>query len=385
MISIKKVFTIGNGPSSSHTIGPQKACEYIKNKYPNKKITEIIIYNSLALTSVGHGTNDVFLSNFPQAIITKKIDHQFSPACFFIKIDDLFNSSHKFESIGGGLLRIDDFDDIDDLTFPHNTFDSIKLFCHENNLTLINYIKKFENDFSYLENILDKMVASVKNGLLASSILPGPLEIKRKANSVHQLAAASRSDRLYISAYTYAVIEENANGNQIVTAPTCGACGIIAGLVYYYFINKNVAREKVIEGLAIAGLFGALIITNATIAGSIGGCQAEIGSATAMAAAMISYLNDAPIDIIECSAEIAIEHSLGLTCDPILGYVQIPCIERNVLGSLRALDCYELGLAVYKSRKISFDTVVKVMYETGLDLHPDYKETSLKGLAKYYT
>jgi L-serine dehydratase len=188
-----------------------------------------------------------------------------------------------------------------------------------------------------------------------------------------------------VSAYAFAVSEENASGGIIVTAPTCGACGVLPAVLYYmHEKHEVVSKERVINGLAVAGLIGNLIKHNASISGAVAGCQAEIGSACAMAAAAHATLFNLSMDQVEYAAEIAIEHHLGLTCDPINGYVQIPCIERNAVAALRAIDACGLAYFLTDSRKISFDMVVQTMYQTGLDMHTSYKETSMGGLAKYY-
>jgi L-serine dehydratase len=228
------------------------------------------------------------------------------------------------------------------------------------------------------------MIKTVKTGLSKEGLLPGKLMVERKAKSMYNTFMKNDSRRGLISAYAFSASEENASGCKVVTAPTCGACGVIPSLVYHAFNNKKLKKSLIIKSLLVAGLIGNIIQNNASISGAVAGCQAEIGSATAMAAAMLCYIDNDSIDVIECASEIAIEHCLGLTCDPIMGYVQIPCIERNVFASLRAIDCANIAKGIVGQRKISFDMIIKTMYKTGLDLPKKYKETSKGGLAKAY-
>lgn len=187
-----------------------------------------------------------------------------------------------------------------------------------------------------------------------------------------------------LSGYAYAVTEENASGGEIVTAPTCGACGVLPAVLYYLKEEKEYKDEKIIEGLAVAGLIGNLVKTNASISGAECGCQAEVGTACSMAAAAAAHILGLGISRIENSAEVAMEHHLGLTCDPVYGYVQIPCIERNAVAAMRALDATYLSIMLGKQKSIPFDMVVETMYETGKDLNSHYRETSNGGLAKKY-
>ena len=234
------------------------------------------------------------------------------------------------------------------------------------------------------------MFKCVESGLSTPGVIPGRLQLKRVAKSIYQQAINTRRsgerDRLLISSYAYAVSEENACGHQIVTAPTCGASGVVPAVMYYCYKQLNIPRKEIIKALAVAGIFGNVIKTNATISGADGGCQAEIGSACAMAAAAYGWTLELNNNLIQYAAEMGLEHNLGLTCDPVGGYVQIPCIERNGFGALRAIDAamYAKQLGYLRKNKVSFDAVVRVMKQTGKDLNSAYKETSLGGLAKEF-
>ena len=232
------------------------------------------------------------------------------------------------------------------------------------------------------------MKGSIKNGLTKNGELPGGLHVLRKAsqlyNSIELQESSDIKEFRLVSSYAFAVSEENASGGLIVTAPTCGACGIVPASVFYLKQKMDLTEDSIIDSLAVAGIIGNVIKTNASISGAFAGCQSEVGSACSMAAAAIAFLQNNSLEEIEYAAEIALEHHLGLTCDPIKGLVQIPCIERNAVAALRAIDAANLAKFLNGTRKISFDTVVKTMYETGKDLSHEYKETSIGGLAKNY-
>ncbi|MCD7807867.1 MAG: L-serine ammonia-lyase, iron-sulfur-dependent, subunit alpha, partial [Erysipelotrichaceae bacterium] len=259
-------------------------------------------------------------------------------------------------------------------------------------ISLYEYVLENEGqDFDhYLYKILDAMFLSVENGLSKSGTIQGRLKLQRVAKSMYQQAQNTRREvereRLFLTSYAYAVSEENADGGMIVTAPTCGASGILPAVLYYCYKNMHIEKKDIIKALAIAGLVGNVVKTNATISGADGGCQAEVGTACAMAAAAMAWIYELNNSLIEYAAEMGLEHNLGLTCDPVGGYVQIPCIERNGYGSLRALDAAMLAkqLGYVRKNKVSFDTIVKVMKDTGKDLAYEYKETSLGGLAKEF-
>ncbi|MDR2867707.1 MAG: L-serine ammonia-lyase, iron-sulfur-dependent, subunit alpha [Acholeplasmatales bacterium] len=387
MESIRNIYKIGYGPSSSHTIGPSKACLYVKQKYLNATSFEVILFNSLSLTGLGHDTLTTILRIIPNCQITTKVDKSKHPNYLIIKsfLNDQLLGLDEFESVGGGKLKINGvIESSGQETYPHQTFTEIKNYCLENHLDLYEYIKKFESDLTFIEPIFQTMLNSVKNGLSKEGFLPGKLLVQRRAKEMYHTFMKNDSRRGLISAYAFSASEENAAGGLIVTAPTCGACGVIPSLVYHAYHNKKLKKSLILKSLLVAGLIGKIIEVNASISGAVAGCQAEIGSATAMASAMLCYIDNDSIEVTECASEIAIEHCLGLTCDPIMGYVQIPCIERNVFASLRAIDCANIAKGIVGQRKISLDMIIKTMYQTGLDMMSKYKETSKGGLAKAY-
>lgn len=396
METIKHIYKIGYGPSSSHTIAPKKAAvKFLTLIKPLKvKKLEVILYNSLCETGIGHSTFDILKEEFKdyEVIFFEKVDNNKHPNYFIFNA--ILEGNKKFRreyiSVGGGDLKelIDPSPKV--VVYPQTTFTDIKEYCINNNMTLQDYVYKHEEKDikEFLSHIYKTMKEVIKRGLSKDGVLPGELHLERKAKAILNNIGPNESlhyKRLrLISAYAYAVSEENGAGEIIVTAPTCGAAGVLPSVLYYYEQEYNFPEEKIIDALAVAALIGNIIKKNAFITGAVGGCQAEIGSATAMAAAAAGTLFDFSIGKIEYAAEMSLEHQLGLTCDPVMGYVQIPCIERNTYGALRAIDCSSLAYISEKSWQIPFDTVVKTMYETGLDLKREYKETAIGGLAKFY-
>lgn len=396
MFSIKTLYKIGNGPSSSHTMGPRNAVLYVLEHYPNADLYEMYVYESLALTGVGHLLDyivEITFGDIPHKVIFDMETKCKHPNTMVFKV----HKNGKIEevtiySVGGGLIDVEGVEDegyID--CYPHKNFDEVKHYCMSNNITLVDYIKKYDSPdlMEYMENVYETMSNMVSDGLKKNGFLPGKLNVARKAKKIFSKSVpnerADMKEKRLISAYAFAASEENACGSTVVTAPTCGACGILPALLRYYG-ELGFTHEQLIEGLLVAGLMGLVVKHNASISGAECGCQAEVGTACSMGAAFIAQLYSQDILIIERAAEIAMEHSLGLTCDPIDGYVQIPCIERNAIGALRAIDAAMLThLITTTDSKISFDMVVKTMYETGKDLHNSYRETSIGGLAKTYT
>lgn len=387
MKSIKELYKIGRGPSSSHTMGPEKAALYFKNKYKESDSFKAILYGSLSMTGKGHLTDWIL-----KKILGKDTEITFDnnttvshPNTFVLEAykDNKLIGKDEFVSIGGGDIIINGLSDIKDDIYPFKTFNDIKEYSIKNNISLENIVYKFEGNEikEFLNQVYDKMIESINNGLNNDSIIPGSLKLKRKAKLIFNSSESNNDDKKRIVAYSYAVSEENASGGIVVTAPTCGSSGVMPSCLYYYQNKYNIPKNKIIDSLAVAGLFGNVVKENASISGALLGCQAEVGTACSMAAAALAYLNNEDLFMIESAAEIAMEHHLGLTCDPVNGLVQIPCIERNAVASLRAIDAqYLSSLPIYPER-ISFDDVVLSMYETGLDLHPRYKETSKGGLA----
>lgn len=395
MQSIRYLYKIGRGPSSSHTMGPYFATKKVKAKYPQAKKFVITLYNSLALTGQGHLTYDVIMETLAgyEVSFVSKIDINKHPNTIKYKIyaaDENLIDEIEVRSIGGGEVLFGDDVYSEVLIYPQHTLTDIFKYCKDEGIDLFTYVCRIEGEgiISFLKDIWRQMQATIRNGLEKEGILPGKLKVLRKAKSLFMqkdpLETPTLKEHRLISAYAFATNEENASGGFVVTAPTCGASGTLPAVLYYAQECEGFKEEKIIEALAIAGLIGNIIKHNATISGAVGGCQAEVGSACSMAASAYAALTTSNFDHIECAAEIAIEHSLGLTCDPIDGYVQIPCIERNAIAALRALTCSRLSHILSQSRKISFDMIVQTMYQTGLDMHPKYKETSEAGMAYFY-
>ncbi len=396
MYTLKELFKIGNGPSSSHTMGPKRASLEFNKRYPLIDRVKVILYGSLALTGKGHLTDKIIDETLvkPHEIVFNYLDLPPHPNTVdFIPIKDNKELKRfRVFSVGGGSIKIEGEAESElSHVYPHTTFASIKDYVNEENIDLKDYVYRFDDKDikEYLNTILDQMLNTIDNGLSKDGVIQGKLEIKRKAHMLYnkEVNNETKGDMQirHLYAYAYAVSEENADGGVIVTAPTCGSCGVLPAVIKYSMEKYQVTRDKVIDGLAVAGLIGNLVKTNASISGAEAGCQAEVGTACAMSAAYFSYVLGASINQIEQASEIALEHHLGLTCDPIMGYVQIPCIERNAVAAIRAVDAYNLAkLLNSDDQKISFDMVCKTMYETGRDLTSSYRETSQGGLAKTY-
>ena len=399
MHSIKTLYKVGNGPSSSHTIGPKVASQFIIDKYKDCDYVKVTLFGSLAFTGKGHLTDYIIEKTFNENNI--KVD-----ICFNYEILNLeFPNTMHFEiyknntilgeetifSIGGGLIKVKDFENVEEKeVYPHKTILQIKEFCSQNNLSFVDYVLHFEDSsiVEFTEHIYQVMTKSVKNGLSKTGVLPGKLMVERKANTIFNNIkpneTESMKEKRLVSSYAFACSEENASGGEIVTAPTCGSCGIIPSIIMY-LEDCGYNHSDIINGLLVAGLFGLVVKNNASISGAECGCQAEIGTACAMGAALVATVKHLNNDQIERAAEIALEHHLGLTCDPILGYVQIPCIERNAVAALRAIESCSLAELFGESQsKISFDLVVETMKQTGIDSKYEYRETSAGGLAKNY-
>ena len=387
MQAIKDIYRIGYGPSSSHTIAPKRAMDFFVKQYGLLDSYTVDLYGSLALTGKGHHTDEILRMAVEGAHIIfdyhyDTLDNKLIITGF--KNHELVDRWEVF-SLGGGAIKIDKFDSGDDReVFEHNEFNAIKKYIVDNNISLLDYIVKFEPDLlSYLEDALDMMVETVDRGLTSNGLLNEQLKYYRAAKN---LINDATDDDSKLIAYAYAAGEENAAGHMVCTAPTLGSCGIVASLMYYYLVDLKFERKKLIEALAIGGLFGNIIKQNASISGALGGCQAEVGTACAMAASMIAYLKGASLEEIEYAAEVGIEHHLGLTCDPVLGYVIVPCIERNGVAILRAFDAYKVAHNLLRVKKnlIDFDTVVASMKDTADKIPTELKETSLGGLALWY-
>lgn len=397
MQSLKELYKIGNGPSSSHTMGPKRAVEIFKNKNLDADKFKVVLYGSLALTGKGHLTDYIIkdtLKDYETEIeFDMKTECTVHPNTFdiFAIKDEQIKSNWRVYSVGGGTFQIEgkkvvSFEDI----YKEGSFEEIKQYCIKNNMDLYEYVVKVEGEEikDFLKEIWESMQQTIKNGLNAEGIIPGKLNLDRRAKSVFETKIENETESFkqnrLISSYAYATNEENASGGIIVTAPTCGASGTLPAVLYYMKEKYNFSDEKIIKALAVAGVIGNVVKTNASISGAECGCQAEVGTACSMAAAAATYLMGGNLKRIENAAEIGMEHHLGLTCDPIYGYVQIPCIERNAVAAMRAIESCDLALLIPEDRKISFDVVVETMYETGQDLKSHYRETSEGGLAKKY-
>ena len=393
MQSIKEIYRIGRGPSSSHTMGPEKACKFMMGKDINCDSYRVTLYGSLAFTGKGHGTDRVIKETLdkPCEVLfnydVKKLPHPNTLDIDAIKDGKVVNSIRAL-SVGGGKISIVGLDDdlVPDI-YELNTLSDISEYCIKYDMTLWQYVESVEGEelYTYMEEVWKTMKDTIHRGLKEEGILPGGLDVERKAKILFKVtdeeSEAERDNRL-ISAYAYALAEENAASNLMVTAPTCGASGVLPSVMYFYQEKYGYTDRDIIHALYTGGLIGNIIKENASISGAECGCQAEIGTACAMAAAALSELLKRDFDQIEYAAEIALEHFLGLTCDPINGLVQIPCIERNAVAAIRALHAVSLSKYLASNRKMRFDDVVLVMKNTGKDLHSNYRETAKGGLAK---
>lgn len=399
MESLRELYKIGVGPSSSHTMGPQRAAQCILDQHPHASRFHVDLHGSLALTGKGHLTDYIIEKTFFPIPVTFSFhadelpEHPNGMIVHVFDEKDLEIKAFEVYSVGGGSIRFKgEHLSAPKMIYKQSTMNDILTYCDENGISMYDYILENEDDLfeSYLYKVLNAMFECVENGLKAEGTIQGRLQLKRVAKSMYQQAQNTRREadreRLFISSYAYAVAEENADGGMIVTAPTCGASGIMPAILYYCYKQLKIEKKDLIKALAIGGLFGNVVKTNATISGADGGCQAEVGTACAMAAATMAWIYELNNSLIEYAAEMGLEHNLGLTCDPVGGYVQIPCIERNGYGSLRALDAAMLAkqLGYLRKNKVSFDSIVRVMKETGKDLSSAYKETSLGGLAKEF-
>jgi len=399
MKSVRNIYKKGLGPSSSHTMGPAFAALDFKNKYPNADSIRAELFGSLAKTGKGHGTDRAIsgsLSPIPAEIVFNMSDDvqlEHPNTLSFIAYrdgDELGRATYL--SIGGGEIRVPGGEVITAPTevYSENSFTEIADICKARNIRISDYVFEHEGeDFKeFLHDVWNTMCAAIREGLTHTGILPGGLEVERKAQKLYNQkhideSPQTRENRLVCS-YAFAVSEQNADCGLIVTAPTCGSCGVVPAVLKYMQEKNAFSDDDIIRALAVGGLVGNIVAENASVSGAECGCQAEIGTACSMAAAALAELYEMGVDQIEYAAEISLEHHLGLTCDPVCGLVQIPCIERNAVAAMRAINALSLANFLSDSRKISFDMVVDTMYQTGRDLHGRYRETSEGGLAKLY-
>ena len=398
MKSVRNIFKTGIGPSSSHTMGPAFAARLFSQRFPEVERIKVILYGSLAKTGKGHGTDRAII----EVIGHKTVDIVFNeddsivlphPNTMdfigFVGEDEI--ARMRILSIGGGEIRVEGEDVAKKAeVYSEKTLTEIIKLCKARNIRLSDYVFEHEGeDFkSFLSDVWHTMSAAIREGLTHTGVLPGGLDVQRKAQKLYNQkhideSPQTRENRI-VCAYAFAVSEQNADCGLIVTAPTCGACGVLPATLKYMQEKNAFSDNDVIRALAVAGLIGNIVSTNASISGAECGCQAEIGTACSMAAAGLAELYGMGLDQIEYAAEIALEHHLGLTCDPVCGLVQIPCIERNAVAAMRAINALSLANFLSDSRKISFDLVVETMYQTGIDLSHHYRETSEGGLAKLY-
>ena len=398
MKSIRDIYKIGKGPSSSHTMGPERAAKLFKAQHPEADGFRVVLYGSLSKTGVGHGTDRVIrevLSPLPTEIIFSKEEltgtHP-NTLDFFALKDGKDIGFLRVESVGGGDIRYAGQKSADsEEVYIEHSFAEIADFCKWRYIDkLSDYVELNEGPeiWDFLMEVWLTMKQAIEDGLAAEGVLPGGLNVQRKAKYLLAQKPAEDVPALLefqkIAAYAYAVAEQNAGNGTIVTAPTCGACGVVPAVLKYAQDIRGYTDEEICRGLAAAGIIGNLTKTNASISGAEAGCQAEIGTACSMAAAALAELYGQNLDQVEYAAEVAMEHHLGLTCDPICGLVQIPCIERNAVAANRAMNACNLSYFLTGSRRISYDMVCRAMKETGVNLNHRFRETSEGGLAKLY-
>lgn len=400
MKSVRDIYKVGKGPSSSHTMAPVKAAALFQSETPEADAYQAILYGSLSKTGKGHGTDRALhdtMAPIPIEVIFSQdmpedIGHPNTMDLIAIKGGKEF-SRIRVRSIGGGDFLIEGRpapgkgEDI----YLENSFAEIKQFCEFRYLSLVDYVELNEGKeiWDFLLGIWEAMQASIREGLAATGELPGGLHIQRKAKSIYDHILVNKHPEIMecqmVCSYAYAASEQNADNGTVVTAPTCGSCGVLPAVLYYFRDKRNLTDLDIAHALGVAGLFGELAKRNASVSGAECGCQAEVGVACSMAAAALGQIFGYPIKKIEYAAEVALEHHLGLTCDPICGLVQIPCIERNAVAAMRAINSANLAYFLAGTRNISYDMVIKTMYETGIHLNRSYRETSEGGLARIYS
>ncbi len=393
MESIKEIFRIGRGPSSSHTMGPVRAAKIYRRRHPEVQSFKVTLFGSLALTGKGHLT-DVAVTNELQPakveVVWKKNEVKpFHPNALEFEVTDTGANPDKWlvYSVGGGkIVDEQDKDKEPELIYQQTNMQQVLNYYKETGKTMWELVFETEGDAikTHLARVWKVMQQAIENGLKQEGLLPGGLKLQRKAASYYAKSMGLKdyarvTSRLF--AYALAVAEENASGGEVVTAPTCGSAGILPAVLRMSQEHFKIGDDKIIRALATAGLVGNIVKYNASISGAEVGCQGEVGTACAMAAAAATQIGGGTPAQIEYAAEMGLEHHLGLTCDPVNGLVQIPCIERNVHASARAFDAARFSLLSDGKHFIGFDTVTRVMKQTGKDLPSLYKETSLGGLA----
>ena len=399
MKSIREIYKIGKGPSSSHTMGPERAALLFLKRYPDAASFQVTLYGSLSKTGIGHGTDRVLLDTLgaerTKIVFSSESWQGMHPNTmdFSAFAGDIEIGHLRVESIGGGDIRVPGEQaavNTEEVYIEHS-FAEIADFCKWRYIdTLSEYVELNEGPeiWDFLMEVWQTMKNAIDEGLSREGVLPGGLNVHRKAKYLLEKDPKVNEPALIefqrIAAYAYAVAEQNADNGTVVTAPTCGACGVLPAVLKYAQVTKGFTDEQICRGLATAGIIGNLTKTNASISGAECGCQAEIGTACSMAAAALAELYQQDLDQVEYAAEVAMEHHLGLTCDPICGLVQIPCIERNAVAAVRAMNACNLSYFLTGSRNISYDMVCRAMKETGVNLDHRFRETSEGGLARLY-
>ena len=377
-------------------MGPQSAARIYRKRHPEAQSFDVVLYGSLAATGKGHMTDVAILRVLEQQGPTEihwepqtRLPYHPNAMRFAVKQPDgSISDEWVVYSIGGGALSEGPDDAVEHRhVYPMTTMDEIMLWCNETGCSLWEYVEKHEGPriWDYLAKVWQVMCESVERGINHEGVLPGPLGLQRKAPIYYTKAKGYKANLQssgLVYAYALAVSEENASGGVIATAPTCGSCGVLPAVLYHLGHNHAFSDERILHALATAGLIGNLAKHNASISGADVGCQGEVGVASAMAAAAACQLFGGSVNQIEYAAEMGLEHHLGMTCDPVCGLVQIPCIERNAFAAARALDANFYASLSDGRHRVSFDRALRVMKQTGHDLPSLYKETSEGGLAK---
>lgn len=395
MKSLRELFRIGHGPSSSHTMGPHNASERYLASHPEATHFRVTLYGSLAATGKGHLTDTAILNvlgcDRTEVIWLPEIVPEFHPNGMKFEAKTVsgdWTDAWMVFSVGGGALSEEGENTIDTPeVYDLDSLEAIEKWCKERGMDYWEYVQHCEGPeiWDYLAEVWHVMCAAVERGLDTEGVLPGELHLRRKAPYYYVKAQGYNPNlqtRSKVFAYALAVSEENASGGLVVTAPTCGACGVVPSVLYHIQKSRNVSEARILRALATAGLVGNVAKTRGSISGAEAGCQAEVGVACAMAAAASNYVFGGSLATIEYAAEMGLEHHLGMTCDPVCGLVQIPCIERNAHAAARALDANMYATLADGEHRVSFDKAVEVMRQTGLDLPSLYRETSEGGLAK---
>ena len=395
MKSLKELFRTGHGPSSSHTMAPAAAAAIFRERFPDADSFEVTLLGSLAATGKGHFTDQAVVSKLAPAPVNVIWEPDtvlpFHPNALTFKA---FDKNHRekgtatFYSTGGGALREEGAPDQSREVYPFKNMQEIMEYCRHEGIPLWEVVRRYDSEdiMQFLETALDEMENAIERGLSGDGVLPGGLHLARKARNVYLKSRSLRQDIQrtgMISAYAYAVAEENASLGIVVTAPTCGSCGVLPAVMRYCRESRPLSRIEEVRALATAGVIGNVVKQNGSISGAEVGCQGEIGVACAMAAGAAAAIFGGTVPQIEYAAEIGLEHFLGLTCDPVMGLVQIPCIERNAIAANRAVAAAEIALLSDGTHFIPFDTVVETMLQTGKDMPSLYRETSTGGLSVF--